>query len=76
MSDFYAVIIPVKALCFGPKASVDLPVCVCVCHQVCDKMAGLSNMALSEAITIDNSSRMNHYQNYPNPDPNLVDRLI
>ena len=76
MSDFYAVIIPVKALCFGSKASVDLPVCACVCHQVCDKMAGLSNMALSEAITIDNSSRMKHYQNDLNRDPNLADQLI
>ena len=44
-----------------------LSVCVCVCHQDCDEMAGLSNTVLSEAITPDKSSKklMQHYQDGP-----------
>ena len=48
---------------------------MCVCHQDCDEMAGLSNTALSETSTIDNSSTMQHYQGDPLPDPNPVDHL-
>ena len=49
-----------KVLCFFTQ-SLDLSVClsvclcVCVCHQDCDKMAGLTNTVLSEAITTDNN---------------------
>ena len=47
--------------------SVCLSVCLCVCHQVCDQMAGLINTAVSEAITLDNSSTWQHYQDNPFP---------
>ena len=56
--------------------SVCLSVCLCVCHQDCDEMAGLSNTALREPITIGNSSRLQLYQDYLNPDPNPVDQII
>ena len=47
--------------------SVCLSVCLCVCHQDCDEMAGLSNTVLSEAITLGNSSTLQHYQDVPFP---------
>ena len=50
---------------FFTHHSVCLSVCVSVCHQDCDKMAGLSNTVLSEAITLDNSSTLQHYQDDP-----------
>ena len=60
----------------GLCVCVCLSLCLCVCHQDCDKMAWLRNMALSEAITIDNSARMQHYQKDPNLDPNPVDQIV
>ena len=62
-----------KVLCFSPDHSVCLPVCVSVgvClsayHQGCDEMAGIYNTVLSEAITLDNSSTLQHYQNVSFP---------
>ena len=50
--------------------SVCLCVCLCVCHQDCDEMAGLSNTVLSEAITLGNSSALQHYQDDLFPFPN------
>ena len=37
-------------------------VCVSVCRQDCDEMAGPSYTALREAITLDNSKKIQHYQ--------------
>ena len=48
---------------------VCLSVCLSVCHQHCDEMAGLSNTVLSEAITLGNSSTLQHYQDDPFPFP-------
>ena len=45
--------------------SLGLSVCVCVCHQDCDEMAGLSKTVSSEAITLDNSLTLQHYQDDP-----------
>ena len=36
-----------------------------VCHQDCDEMARLSNMVLNEAISLDNSSTLQRYQDDP-----------
>ena len=49
--------------------SVCLCVCLCVCHQDCGEIAGLSNTVLHEAITLDNSSTLQHYQDDPFPFP-------
>ena len=58
-----------KRYVFSPHHSVCLSVCVCVClcvcHQDCDEMAGLCNTVLSEAITPDNSSTPQHYEDDP-----------
>ena len=63
------VVIPLKkGIVFFIKPlslSVCLCVCLCVCHQDCDEMAGLSNTVSREAITPDNSSKMQHYQDDP-----------
>ena len=44
---------------------VCLSVCVSVSHQDCDEMTGLSNTVLGDAITLDNSSTLQHYQGDP-----------
>ena len=40
---------------------VGVSVCLCVCLHICDEIAELSNTVLSEAITLDNSSILQHY---------------
>ena len=47
-----------RFVCLSVCLSVCVSVCLCVCHQDCDEMAGLSNTVLSDAITPDNSSKM------------------
>ena len=39
-----------------------MSVCVSVCHQDCDKMAGFSITVLSEVIALDNSLKIQHCQ--------------
>ena len=64
-----------KVLCFSPNHSVCLSVCLsaclsvclCVCHQDCDEMSGLSSTVSNEAIALDNSSTLQHYQDDPFP---------
>ena len=53
------------SLSFSLCVCVCLSVCMSVCHQDCDEMAGLSNTVLNEAITLDNSSTLQHYQDDP-----------
>ena len=58
-------IIPVKKGIMFFTQPLGLPVCLCVCHQDCDEMAGLSNTVIYDVITPDNSSKMQHYQDDP-----------
>ena len=64
-----------KALCFSPH-QLGLSVCVCVCHQDCDEMAAHSNTVLCEAISLDNSSTLQQYQDDPPADPDHMDHLF
>ena len=54
-------------VCVGGGGGGGVCLCLCVCYQDWDEMSGLRNTALSEAITIDNSSRKQYYQDDPNP---------
>ena len=54
---------------FTKPLGLSVCVCVCVCHQDCDEMAAHSNTVLREAIGLDNSLTLQHYQDDPLVDP-------
>ena len=64
-----------ECVCERERGCVCVSVCVCVClclcacHQVCGQMAEFINTALSEAITFDNISTLQHYQDILLPFP-------
>ena len=68
-NDYYAE----RHYVFHLPHSVCLSVCLCVCHHVCEEMARLSNTQLSEEITLDISSKMQHYQDDTSADPDHMD---
>ena len=63
----YLYTLPLKKGIMFLTLSLSLSVCVCVSvyHHVCDEMTRPSNTVLSEAITLDNSSILQHYQDDP-----------
>ena len=68
---YYVFHLTTRFVCLSVCLSVCVSVCLCVCvyHQDCAEMARLSNTVLSEAITLDNSSTLQHYQDNPFPFP-------
>ena len=61
------------SVCLSVCLCVCLSVCLCVCHLDCDEMAGLSNTILREAISLDHSSTLQHFQDDPFVDPAHMD---
>ena len=66
---------PKGIMLFTSRLCVCVCVCLCVCHQDCDEMAAHSSTVLREAISLDNSSILQQYQDDPPADPDHMDHL-